>query len=155
MLVMSDIKGFNLVSDLVIFFILYTPAVVIFCLMMQSMKQNHNFVYLQERYELMLFGASFAVFAVAEFTKLIVMTNDTETWQRCFDKVVDDGSINEQEQRSMIQTCNQKVTWFPICYTMWGVFKLALFIGILIFKKGEDYIAKYSQNQSLAIVSIY
>ena len=30
-----------------------------------------------------------------------------------------------------------------------------LFIGILIFKKGEDYIAKYSQNHSLLIVSIY
>ena len=95
-----------------------------------------------------MFGSSFAVYAVAEFIKLVLMTNDADVWSNCFMETVK-SDMDAEMKTIKIQQCNQKVTWFPIFYTVWS------FFSMFIFKKGEDYIAKYSQNHSLLIVSIY
>ena len=61
-------------------------------------------------------------------------------WSECFWKIIKQKGNVENE----IGICNAGVNYFPIYYSVWGIFTTLLMATILIFKKTEDYIAKYS-----------
>lgn len=47
------------------------------------------------------------------------------------------------------------VSYFPLFYSIWGLFDMFYLLVILFLKITEDYIANYSQAHDQKLVSIY
>jgi len=92
----------------------------------------------------MLFGMAFLIVAVADIVRLSVMNSELAEWQVCFKNAAKRNQINHEEQEHAINQCNDLVSWFPVFYSIFNSVTMFYYLSILIFKKGEDYIAKYS-----------
>jgi hypothetical protein len=54
-----------------------------------------------------------------------------------------------------ILLCKKDLSHIPTLYSLWTIQYILFYLALILFKKNEDYIARYSQDQTLNLVSIY
>lgn len=98
---------------------------------------------MQDRKDLFMFGFCLLVVLILGLFNDIYMNSQLADWHDCVFEAVEQGGSRKVLINNIME-CKFGITEFPIYYSIWAVQIMAYNLAILLFKKSEDYIARYS-----------
>ena len=128
----------------------YLPAYLIFFLMINVMRKNQNFMYNLQKKELHSFAIMLLIMSILEISRNFLMY--------LLGKQCSGDNINQDEMNPfncLSETDASFLVYFVLFEKLMGLETMIICYVILRFKKCEDYIAKFSKLQTMAIVSIH
>lgn len=112
----------------------------VFLSMTYYMDHNQNYQFTKDKRSLYVFFIFLVLSLIISYLIQIFQVQTLVDWGHCFDLHVH----HRDDVDDYISKCNTEVNSFSIYINMWGVSNLLMISAILMFKKGEDYIALYS-----------
>ena len=114
-----------------------TPVIVYFY-MLYLMRLHHNFQYLRQRRELVVFGGALIAFILASFIGMASVSPTVTIWSKCIHTQI------KNTTTIVVDLCDGNINYFPLYSSNFGMEYMLFFLIILYFKQSEDYIANYS-----------